>query len=248
MPSRSLRSARGAKCLVPAPVTITRGSPRALAKAGEQIEELLSHRRVEGVCEPRPVQGHEQQPVRAPLDEKVDGISRHPVLPCRVDREKARPLLTEGRGTHPAEGWPDAGRTRASGRPAPYRGRAHPAPCRARGSGMGEQLGDALDRRAGDPGTIRGPRSSRRRFSSQTRVRAAGSNRPGSRHAGRCGQSAPREPYWPGFPRWIASLMTFLGDFAIKINAIPSSRQVKPVSPWRVTQESSLCGSISTAA
>ena len=35
----------------------------------------------------------------------------------------------------------------------------------------------------------------------------------------------------PGFPRWIASLMTFLGDSAIRINAIPSSRQVKPVSP-----------------
>ena len=36
---------------------------------------------------------------------------------------------------------------------------------------------------------------------------------------------------YPGFPRWIASLMTFLGDFAIRINAIPSSRRVKPVSP-----------------
>ena len=36
---------------------------------------------------------------------------------------------------------------------------------------------------------------------------------------------------YPGFSRWIASLMTFLGDFAIRINAIPSSRQVKPVSP-----------------
>ena len=35
----------------------------------------------------------------------------------------------------------------------------------------------------------------------------------------------------PGFPRWIASLMTFLGDSAIRINAIPSSRRVKPVSP-----------------
>ena len=35
----------------------------------------------------------------------------------------------------------------------------------------------------------------------------------------------------PGFPRWIASLMTFLGGSAIRINAIPSSRQVKPVSP-----------------
>ena len=34
----------------------------------------------------------------------------------------------------------------------------------------------------------------------------------------------------PGFPRWIASLMAFLGDSAIKINAIPSSRRVKPVS------------------
>ena len=36
---------------------------------------------------------------------------------------------------------------------------------------------------------------------------------------------------YPGFPRWIASLMTFLGGSAIRINAIPSSRQVKPVSP-----------------
>ena len=35
----------------------------------------------------------------------------------------------------------------------------------------------------------------------------------------------------PGFPRWIASLMTFLGGSAIRINAIPSSRRVKPVSP-----------------
>ena len=35
----------------------------------------------------------------------------------------------------------------------------------------------------------------------------------------------------PGFSRWIASLMTFLGDSAIRINAIPSSRRVKPVSP-----------------
>ena len=35
----------------------------------------------------------------------------------------------------------------------------------------------------------------------------------------------------PGFPRWIASFMTFLGDSAIRINAIPSSRRVKPVSP-----------------
>ena len=37
--------------------------------------------------------------------------------------------------------------------------------------------------------------------------------------------------FQPGFPRWIASLMTFLGGSAIRINAIPSSRQVKPVSP-----------------
>ena len=37
--------------------------------------------------------------------------------------------------------------------------------------------------------------------------------------------------FYPGFPRWIASLMTFLGDSAIRINAIPSSRRVKPVSP-----------------
>ena len=37
--------------------------------------------------------------------------------------------------------------------------------------------------------------------------------------------------YNPGFPRWIASLMTFLGGSAIRINAIPSSRRVKPVSP-----------------
>ena len=35
----------------------------------------------------------------------------------------------------------------------------------------------------------------------------------------------------PGFLRWIASLMTFLGGSAIRINAIPSSRRVKPVSP-----------------
>ena len=53
---------------------------------------------------------------------------------------------------------------------------------------------------------------------------------------------------YPGFPRWIASLMTFLGDFAIKINAIPSSRQSQTRLTLRVTQESSLCGSISTAA
>ena len=37
--------------------------------------------------------------------------------------------------------------------------------------------------------------------------------------------------FQPGFPRWIASLMTFLGGSAIRINAIPSSRRVKPVSP-----------------
>ena len=40
-----------------------------------------------------------------------------------------------------------------------------------------------------------------------------------------------RDYHYPGFPRWIASLMTFLGDSAIRINAIPSSRRVKPVSP-----------------
>ena len=39
------------------------------------------------------------------------------------------------------------------------------------------------------------------------------------------------EAFIPGFPRWIASLMTFLGGSAIRINAIPSSRRVKPVSP-----------------
>ena len=39
------------------------------------------------------------------------------------------------------------------------------------------------------------------------------------------------DPINPGFPRWIASLMTFLGGSAIRINAIPSSRRVKPVSP-----------------
>ena len=42
---------------------------------------------------------------------------------------------------------------------------------------------------------------------------------------------ASPEVYEPGFPRWIASLMTFLGGSAIRINAIPSSRRVKPVSP-----------------
>ncbi len=35
----------------------------------------------------------------------------------------------------------------------------------------------------------------------------------------------------PGFPRWIANLMTDLGDSAIRINAIPSSQRSKPVSP-----------------
>ena len=35
----------------------------------------------------------------------------------------------------------------------------------------------------------------------------------------------------PRFPRWIANLVTCLGDSSIRINAIPSSRRVKPVSP-----------------
>ena len=35
----------------------------------------------------------------------------------------------------------------------------------------------------------------------------------------------------PGFPRWIANLMTCLADSAIRINAIPSSQRASPVSP-----------------
>ena len=35
----------------------------------------------------------------------------------------------------------------------------------------------------------------------------------------------------PGFPRWIAILMTCLRDSAIRINAIPSSQRASPVSP-----------------
>ncbi len=35
----------------------------------------------------------------------------------------------------------------------------------------------------------------------------------------------------PRFPRWIANLMACLGGYAIRINAIPSSRRAKPISP-----------------
>ena len=44
--------------------------------------------------------------------------------------------------------------------------------------------------------------------------------------------TAPQEQgIYPGFPRWIAILMTCLRDFTIRINAIPSSQRASPVSP-----------------
>ncbi len=35
----------------------------------------------------------------------------------------------------------------------------------------------------------------------------------------------------PEFPRWIANLMTYFGDSAITINAIPSSSRFQLISP-----------------
>ena len=75
-------------------------------------------------------------------------------------------------------------------------------------------------------------RKTRRRHSTEEKIRIILEGLRGEESiAVLCRREGIAESLYPGFPRWIASLMTFLGGSAIRINAIPSSRRVKPVSP-----------------